>query len=531
MSRPRAQLQKRLLLLAALTLLAPSTGCDQARLNTNAPHAQATSFQPKTLRTLLSQSGVERLLEDEYRQGISLANSAQQANAYGLELSIGPIAQDFAVDNWQVQSAASKLDISIESSPFFVTIPLRVRDASLGSHATRICRFNVSADQAIITAEATLDSVPANGSGSLPFLSPTTTPDVALSAAKVEAIAACPPIDGLEAGKVDAIHQNILAYFEQTLADSTAAAIALSPVESLGLLYTPAAVARVSNFPNRRGELWANGRMNAAGVAGAEVNGDGLVMDMDIALNSKRAGCAPALVPEAPAADSAGPLTQNDLAGAHAALAIATPLLARMAQASVSAGFACRGLEDSSIEADARSLGLRLSTQDLNLAALGLADLDLGPNTSALLIAGTLPTVSTDPANAALLVNWPQLTVDLYAEIQGVRVRILELRADLEMSLHLQTQGWGITQSEVRFTVNALELSNLSIESHWSSADLSDADSNPELRRWTQRALLLILEDFFHFPLPLMPNSSLRLEGAQVRSADLLLRFKFDRIF
>src|SRR5690606_15424362 len=122
--------------------------------------------------------------------------------------------------------------------------------------------------------------------------------------------------------------------------------------------------------------------------------------------NSKRAPCAPAMVAEAPGADPAGAVTQSDLAGAHAAIALATPLLSRMAQASVSAGFACRGLEDSAIEADSSRRAIQLATQDLNLEAVGLANLDLGPETSALLIAGALPNITTDAPNAALNLSW-----------------------------------------------------------------------------------------------------------------------------
>src|SRR5690554_7250198 len=82
--------------------------------------------------------------------------------------------------------------------------------------------------------------------------------------------------------------------------------------------------------------------------------------------------------------------------------------------------------------------------------------------------------------------------------------------------------------NQVRFSLNALDLSRLSIQSQWTRQDLSNANANPQLRQWAQRAWLLVLQDFFHFPLPLLPGSSLRLDGAQVRSDDLLLRFRFE---
>lgn len=514
-----------------LVMISPATGCDQARNIPNASHAQATSFQAQTLRALLSQAGIEQLLEDEYRLGIPLERSAQPTTDFGLELSIGPLAQPFEIARWQVESGVNQLDIGVMADAFFLTIPMRVRDASLGEHATRICRFTALADQAQINVQATLAPV-ADATGSiLPMLSSLAAPQVVLSAARVEPVGSCPPVDALADHEIEMIHQHLLTYLEQAFAESFASAIALSPVKSLGLLHAPAAVERVSNFPNRRGELWVNGRTNAAGTAGARLDTDGLLIDLDVALNSKRAPCAPALVAEAPGADPAGPLTQADLAGAHAAIALATPLLSRMAQASVSAGFACRGLEDSAIELDSSRRAIPLATQDLNLEEVGLANLDLAPETGALLIAGALPTISTDPANAALNLNWEALSIELYAETQGVRVRILEIRADLAMSLHLRSEGWGITQNQVRFSLNALDLSRLSIQSQWTRQDLSNANANPQLRQWAQRAWLLVLQDFFHFPLPLLPGSSLRLDGAQVRSDDLLLRFRFDPVF
>lgn len=507
------------------------TGCDKARLEVDSSQVQATSFQTQSFRALLSEAGVERLFEDAYPQGIPLQQAAQSSDAFGLEISVGPVDQPFTITEWKILSDADKLDISLKTNQALLTIPMRVRDATTGSPATRICRYTVSADQVVITTEATLGTVESAGAGELPILSTTATPQVVLSGSLVEPVGNCPPIEALEADEISDIHQSILAYLEQSFAASASAALALSPVESLGLLHTPAAVGSVSNFVNRRGELWLNGRMNAAGIAGAKLSGDGMLMDMDIALNSERAGCAPALVAQAPGSATAGPLSQSDLAGADAALAIATPLLARMAQASVSAGFACRGLENTALEPDSSADGLEFSTEDLNLAEVGLDNLQLGSEISALLIAGALPTISTDPANAALNVIWDDLSVDLYAEVQGVRVRILELGASLEMSLQVQAQGTSSTQSQVRFSLDALTISDVSIESQWAQTDLSGADEDPDRRRWARRAWLLILKDFFYFPLPLMPDSSLRLAQAQVRSEDLLLLFDFERVF
>lgn len=531
MSATIFQLRDTLLGLAMLAIALPAVGCDQARHNPSASHVQASSFQAQTLRALLSPAGIEHLLEDEYRLGIPLHRGAQPAAEFGLDLSIGPLAQPFEIAHWQVESSVDQLDISAMADAFMLTIPLRVRDASLGEHATRICRFTAAADQAQVHVQATLRPETADTGALVPLLSSLAAPQVALSAARVEPLGSCPPVDALAGPEVDMIHLHLLTYLEQAIAESFASAIELSPVRSLGFLHAPAALERVSNFPNRRGELWVNGRTHAAGTAGAQLTMDGLRMDLDVALNSKRAPCAPALVAQAPGAAPAGPVSQSDLAGAHAAIALATPLLSRMAQASVSAGFACRGLEDSAIEFDSSRRAIQRATQELNLEAVGLAELDLGHQTSALLIAGALPTISTDPANAALKLHWEALGLELYAEIQGVRVRILELRADLTMSLHLRSEGWAITQNQVRFSLNALELSGLTIQSQWTHQDLSNANADPKLRQWAQRAWLLILQDFFHFPLPLLPNSSLRLDSAQVRSDDLLLRFKFDPAF
>ncbi len=501
----RTPIPVRAFLVAALLALG---GCDQARIVDASRSAQPPIFQPRTVRSLVSPSGLERLYRVDYPVGIDLQRDSLGVDQFGMQLSLGPIAKTVPVDNWQITTDTASLAAEIDAQDVSVTVPVRVQ----GSVGTRVCRFLVETDRVVVDADAAM------GKRTVPVIVTSGAPAVTLSNPSVTQVGSCPEVEGLSAAEADALDQRLVDYLRGAWSASAVAALEISPLDALGLVHAPLDIEHISSFENRRGRMQLSGRVT--GSNGAQLSAAGLNLDLDMSINAQRAPCAPALSPEAPATLSADEVPPDALGrtGADMGLTIAAPLLVRLAQTSSVAGFACSGLESPELDGS----GSNLATDDLALGDIGLGELPIGPWTEPVIVPGALPEITTDPANDSLQLDWKDLHVDFYAQMQGVPVRILQLTASVIVSLRPVER-----LDRIDLTVDAVDVTDTSIQSQW----LYERPFDSNLMRWSKRALLLVLDGAFSLPLPLDPSAPLHLVQSQVRTNDLLLLFSFDRVF
>lgn len=492
--------------LVALALLA---GCDDARFEPDPRSAQPSVFQPRTVRSLISPKGLERLYQVEYPEGVRLDYGAEDSQQLGVELSLGPVARDVRVDDWRVESDTDQIDVRLRADNIAVTVPARIAERV----GARVCRYLVEADRVEVQAQAALVD-----DDQTPMIEATGAPTVTMSNPRATRVGDCPPLQSAEQQDHQQVEQLFVGYLRRAFAESTRAALHVSPLDSLGLVHSTVGLARVSNFANRRGALTLSGRL--APNNGSELSGRGLNMDLDMALGSKRASCAPALTAEAPSTLSADEVPASELArtDADVGLTLAAPLLARLAQTSALGGFTCRGLETPDFDGG----GTNLATDDLALEEVGLGGLPVGAWAEPVLVPGALPELTTDPANGALQLQWNDLSVDFYARMQGVPVRILQLTVGVVLTLRPVEQADGVD-----LAVDAVLVTDTDLQSQW----LYERPFDTDLLLWSKRVMLLVLDGAFSLPLPVEPGAPLHLVESQVRNNDLLLLMDFDRVF
>jgi hypothetical protein len=486
------------------------SACDDVSYQAGAQGAQPPVFQPQTMRSLVNEAGLQALYPVENPLGALLDYPAEHTTDWGIDLTLGPITRHVTVESWEVSAQADHLEVSIEARDIAVVVPVRIQERV----GARICRYSVEADHVSIqSAAALVDADP------LPLIEVVGQPSVTWSHPTVNLVGDCPQLEDVASEDPDsfALDQLFVDYLTRAFEASGREAIELSPLDTLGLIHSPVGLSRVSNFENRRGQLLVSARVSS----NASLSQQGFAADVDMSLNSRRAGCAPALIPDAPAAQSADevPAAQLDRAGADVGLTLATPLLLRLAQTSTLAGFGCRGLEDMSLDGGSSS---NLAVDDLNLEDVGLSELPIGPWAEPVLAPGSLPAIVMDAQSSTIELSWDDLTLDFYAEIQGVPVRILQLDADVTVSLRPVER-----LASIELAVESVAVADASIESQW----IYEFPAQADLQRWTRRAMLLVLQDAFSLPLPMEPGAPLQLVDSQVRPNDLLLLFKLDRSF
>jgi hypothetical protein len=481
-------------------------GCDDVNYHEGARSAQPPVFQPQAMRNLVNEEGLQALYKVEYAQGALLDYPGEASTLSGLDLTVGPISRNVSVESWELSADTDQLEIDIEARDVAVIVPVRI-EQRVGA---RICRYSVEADRVNIRSQARLSDL-----YQMPQIEAVGHPSVDWSPTSVSLIGDCAPLesgDGQAGDGQDSldIDQLLVDYLTRAFEASGRETIALSPVDTLGLIYTPVGLSRVSNFENRRGQLLITARSNSEGA----LSQDGFEIELDMALNSERADCAPPLVADSPASTSAGavPAAELQRAGADMGLTLASPLLGRLAQTSTLAGFGCRGLEDVSLDGS----GSNLAVDDLNLADVGLGELPIGAWAEPVLSPGSLPQIEMRPDSSTIELEWDALTVDIYAQLQGVPVRILQLTAGVTLSLRPVDNA-----DSIELAVDAVAVSEADIESQWVYEPPRDTD----LARWTRRVMLLVLQDTFSLPLPMRPGAPLQLVDSQVRSDDLLLLF------
>lgn len=485
-------------------------GCDDIDFQEGTSLPQTPVLQDTAARSRVSLEGLESLYELRWAGGVPVEFDRRIIDAQFDYTALGPLDSTVDVTRWTVSTTTNRVRLTAEADNFEVIVPIRI-DRGFG---TRICRVRIAADQmeATVPIRTRGASDPdATAPESLTAMGP---PAVTYTNRRVELIGSCPPLESSQTLDAE-LDANLLAYVDDATTELAIRMSEITPSAELGLLDNDVELDHLTAFENRRGSL-SIFSVPTDGSSG--LSDSGYTLDLDMAADSSRAGCAPPEQFELPAAVPAAPvpLSTMQAANAEVALALSTRTLSALAKNGVRAGFACTGLEDGPFsEASAGAV----STDNLALERVGLGDLDVGSFAVPVISPVTIPTVSNEPSTGVVELSWTDLGIDIYAEVRGVPVRILQLNATFDFTLQ-PSQSRGTTLS---LQIGSIEVSSARVRSQWSGDTEID---DPE--QWGQRLILLLFENRLQLPLPVEPGAPLELMSTQVRTNDLLLLLRIN---
>ncbi len=492
-------------------------GCDEIRLRERDGFTQSPVAQPSAMRMQVSWSGLESMYRSSSAQGFNVQREPMQIHDASREIRVGPIEQYLAIEDWTVTPEVDSGDysafVSMRMSQPRVFVPVRIQT----THSVQICRFEVGFEKLSVRATVGIEASPEGPVMSTGSSAPTPA-QVSATGVDIRAIGGCAALEGAGWHQPESIQTLLQAYVEEAFLESAASAFHNSPLDTLGLIRRRIELSRVSAFENRRGALLVSG--NLAAAHGLEFEEDGLSARLDVALGQKRAGCAPSSgidVSVQHPTDAVSPAQMVQFQ-ADVGLAIATSMLEHVAQGATAAGFACRGLEDPR-PADENLEVIPADT--LRLQDIGLGNLEIGPWARIAIVPGALPKLRTRVDKNDLLMNWNNLTLDLYVEVFGVLLRVVRVTADVEMGLIPRADVPGM----IGFEIDTVAVENIQVESAWMG---QQADAQKSMS-WVRRLIFIALDGQLGLPLPLNPSTDLQVVGTQIRANDLVLFLRFQR--
>ena len=495
-------------LAAVITVCLP--GCDDADFQEGTSLPQTPVLQDTAARSRVSLEGLESLYELRWASGVPVEFDRRDVDTEFESTSLGPLDSTVDVTRWAVGTTTNRVRLTAEADNFEVIVPIRI-DEGFG---TRICRMRVAADQMEASVPITTRAATEPDATHPESLTSMGAPAVTYTNRRTELIGSCPPLESSQAldGDLDA---DVLAYVDDATVALAERMTDITPSAELGLLDNDVELDHLTAYENRRGSLSI---FSAPTKDSSGLNEAGYTLDLDMAVDSSRAGCAPPEQFDLPEAVPAAPvpLSTMQAANAEVALALSTRTLAGLAKNGVRAGFACTGLEDAPLS---ESSAGAVSTDDLDLDRVGLGGLDVGSVAVPVISPVNIPTVSNDPSTGVVELSWSDLGIDIYAQVRGVPVRILQLNATFDFTLQ-PTQSRGAALS---LQIGSIEVSSARVRSQWSGdAELDDP------AQWARRLILLLFENRLQLPLPVEPGAPLELMSTQVRTNDLLLLLRIN---
>ncbi|MFB6375484.1 MAG: hypothetical protein ABEN55_20740 [Bradymonadaceae bacterium] len=406
-----------------LVVLLAAGGCDDVRLvEEGGGGAPEPIIQSGVLESRLSADGIESLLKAAHPDGVTVTHQRRRHRRQGRQVTIGPISQSVRVDNLQISIRNGRLELLLVRNEPTLAVPVRIdQNASV-----RICRFQVAAAKLIVTAEA------ANGSDDQWTFEVDAPPDVSMASREINPINPCPPLENDEGVPVASIRSRLTDYVETAVQRGIRNYVAVSFVEELGMLRGTTALRRISPFDNRRGTIRLASYPAKNGDVGLDPQGTTLTLDMGV--SAKRAACVPP--DDLPSIGDTRPADRIEAAdlegrGIDAGFALAEPLLGRMLRAAILGGFLCRGLApDTSAESQ------RIARHRARLGAVGLDGVPGNGPVESVVSPGELPDLDLRPRDGSLAMQWDGLSVDLYGNVAGTRVRLLSVTANFALRLH-----------------------------------------------------------------------------------------------
>lgn len=486
-------------------LVAVCCGCDEAVFESAPEDAQPSSYQSQAIRGLVTHDGLEALYEAAFDDGARLQHDAVDIGLFDEEVALGPLDDRITSAQWTVSNYQNEFEVTLSGEEIATTVPVRI-----GSGAnSRLCRFGVEIAQ--VEATNRLELVAEDGH---PALATVDVPSAELTGPSVDPIGTCDELDEVRDGLDDEDFDQIFVdYLTNAWSRSVARMSQTSLLEALGLIGEPMQIRRLSNFENRRGSLILDQRSSAEGGGAAS---RGAEFALDAAATGRRADCAPPLDLGNPDTGAADEISSSILDDAHVGLSLAEPFLARLLRTGALSGFACGGLEDVTFDGN----GATLAADDLDLERVGLDETPIGATVAPVTRPGTAPDLETDADNDVLRITWDALSVDLYAQVQQMPVPLVTATTDLELAFR-PVEG----TNAIELSLSSIEVLDASLASHWFDEPPAD---DALVRDWSERLLVLVLDDALTIPLPLEPASPLRLADARVRTSDLLLTFDIE---
>lgn len=491
-----------ILIASCIALALVSLSCDEAQIRSSTS-TQPLVFQESGLRFLVTPSGLETLYGRARPEGFIVSAERREVwREEGIVIEAGPIEQVLTPSEFVTTPTDGAVETTTEFDSLELLVALRVRRGA----DVRICRKGVSTDSASVNAAAELVE---GDSG--PTFAVTRTPVLADDDWAIRDIGACSQGELPIAFDLESA---LVTYARDAMVLSTVEALETSPLDTLGVVLDRIEVRRISAFEPNRGTALLEGRLPEDG---AEVTPMGLTARLDTALDVERAGCAPPVDLPPSQFLSAAPIDPSALSGTDAdvAFAIGGNVLNRSAHVTALGGFACRGFED--VSADDGN-GELIPTDELLLEELGLEDLPLGERSRVVFRPGSLPELTLRPERGDLLLDWDEVTIDIYSELFGVPTRIATLETSVQATLRPRAGEPGF----VGFAVETIDVLEVSLDS-----DLAVEPEAQVVESWTRRTLLIALEDLFNFPLPVRPDSQIEVVRTEVRSDDLLVIGRF----
>ncbi len=488
-----------------VVIVASITGCEEVhRIEKGNGGAPDPVLQGGAVHSRISPGGLATLFEVVHPEGLEVEAESREYDYRGDTLTFGPVAQTAPLTTTDVDAGATGLDIALTAEDVSLTIPVRVDQGA----SVRICQFRVAGDELVASAAARPDPDRAWA-----FRLPA-EPEILTSPRQVESIGSCPPLVDDDGEAIDRLENWLGEYFGEALRRGIDDYVAISLIDELGLPRGSTALRHLSPFTNRQGVL------RYASYASREervgVDSGGSTLRLDLGLSSNRARCAPPVSLGSPdEAPPAGEVSAERLDGDRSdlGLALAKPLVGRLARAATLSGFLCRGLDDDPSQTDGR-----IPRQEVRLADVGLADLPATGPFESVISPGSLPETTFHPREEAIEVTWSGLSVDLYGRVADTRLRVLSLTTSASFRYRPSDASTGLLD----LSLETITVEEASLQTPWAETDPEEAT----LERWARRLLLLVFEEAFSLPLPVAPGAPLELVGTDVRPDDLLFRLQ-----
>lgn len=497
-------------LLTALVVLVMSMqlACDDVTFIEGTTSPQSPILEDTSARSRLTTDGLESLYEIRWSSGLPIEFAHRAVNSEFERMTLGPLEDRINVTRWDVSVDDAGTVLQAEIEDFETVVPVRI-EQGIG---TRICRIRVTADRVDarvpIGTRGEFDPDPTDPSALGAMGSPTVT----FTRRNTQVIGSCPPLEASTTldGQLDA---DILAYVDDASTAFAELMAEMSPSREMGLFDSEVELGHVTPFDIRAGTLAI---FSQPSQDSAHLGPSGYTIDFDMAVESSRARCAPPKTLNLSGASSPAPIPVSILESTRsdAAYALSIRTLSALAQNGVRAGLGCIGLEGGPISENA------VSTDDLDLERVGLAQLQVGSLAAPVVSFGELPTVESVAGTNVIKITWMKFVIDIYAEVQGVPVRILHLTTDFEFTLQPALSRQGTLQLEI----GSIDVTSADVTSRWHHEDAEVGD----LEEWARRLIVLLFEDRLQLPLPVEPGAPLELVTTQVRDNDLLLLLRID---
>jgi hypothetical protein len=476
-----------------------ATACQDVSIGVGG--TQAPIPQPDAIRIHVTPDGLTHLYDVASEEGFFLSAPPQTISSLGQTWELGPVVANLPV----LSRSSNYIDDSLRISTLFgglrITVPIRVRTAN----DVEICRFQVRFVSAVLDADISLED------GSLGSES---APLVTLGDAVITRVGACSIDASFRDSDAVTLSTRLTEYLEEGLVSSTIEAMFMRPLDTIGVITDAASLRRVSVFEHRRGSIGVIIDESTPAILSA----DGFEASLNLGLLAQRAPCAPPVESNPTDTVATQSILSSKIAtsGADLGMAISGSSLQRLAESLTLGGFVCRGLEDARRPEENAEL---FATDDLVLDDLELGWVPVGPWIRAVSAPGSLPTLTLRPATNDVVLSWTDFSIDLYGEVQGTLVRLLRLTTSAHATLRPQI---GADQS-LPLKIDALTIDAASITSDW----LRDELSSEVVLPWARRSVLLILENQFEFPLPLITSRTVNVKDVEVRQNDVVLYLKF----